>query len=188
MPNESKPPRRDVIVGTAMAFSAVGLGFAAYPFLAQMAPNPGSPRDSIDIDLSGFAVGSERQFAWKGKPILVRHRTVEEIKAMQAVRIEDLFDPVARVDGQPAALPASDANRFAQGEPRWLVVVGLCTKEGCILKPVDASVPRDLLETWTCLCCASRFDASGRVRKGPAPQNLAVPPYRLVAKDRLEIG
>lgn len=188
MSDTNRPPRRDFVVGTALAFVAVGAGFAFYPMLAQMAPNPASPRDAIDVDLSGFAVGSERHVAWKGKPILIRHRTQEEIKAMQAVRIEDLYDPVARVDGQPVTFPASDANRFAQADPRWLVVIGLCTKEGCILKPVDASLPRDLLETWTCLCCASRFDASGRVRKGPAPQNLAVPPYRLIAKDRLEIG
>lgn len=188
MQTKSTPPRRDFVVGAALAFSAVGLGFAVYPFVAQMAPNPSSPRDTIDIDLSGIRVGAERQYVWKGKPILIRHRTSDEIKAMQAVRMEDLIDPVARVDGYPTTLPASDANRFAHAEPRWLVIVGLCTKEGCILKPVEASQPRDLVENWTCLCCASRFDASGRVRKGPAAQNLAVPPYRLIAKDRIEIG
>lgn len=181
-------PRRDFLVGSAVTFSAVGLGFALYPMFAQMAPHPGSPRDTIDVDLATIAVGKEKRFAWKARPLLVRHRPPEEISAMQRARLADLRDQFARVDGQPPALPATDANRTMQADARWLVVIAVCTYRGCILKAQDDLTSRDAEDAWVCPCCASHYDASGRVRKGPAPHNLAVPAYRLMSRNRLEIG
>jgi len=41
---------------------------------------------------------------------------------------------------------------------------------------------------WYCPCHGSQYDTSGRVRHGPAPRNLVVPPYRFASDARVVIG
>jgi ubiquinol-cytochrome c reductase iron-sulfur subunit len=103
------------------------------------------------------------------------------------VALADLADPYARNAALPANAPASDANRTHAGKPEWLVVVGVCTHLACRLETHDA-IARDNNDGWLCRCHSARFDLAGRVRSGPARTNLSVPPYRFVARNRMEIG
>jgi len=41
---------------------------------------------------------------------------------------------------------------------------------------------------WICSCHGSQYDTSGRVRHGPAPANLPVPPYAFVSDTKIKIG
>ena len=105
----------------------------------------------------------------------------------RSVPLDGLFDPYAQNAALPKKAAASDANRTRADRPEWLVVVGLCTHLGCRLEAND-SFARESNDGWFCRCHAARFDLAGRVRSGPAPTNLAVPPYRFVARNLMEIG
>ena len=59
----------------------------------------------------------------------------------------------------------------------WLIVVGVCTHLGCVPLGNKPGDPRGEYGGWFCPCHGSHYDTSGRIRKGPAPQNLAVPDY-----------
>jgi ubiquinol-cytochrome c reductase iron-sulfur subunit len=104
----------------------------------------------------------------------VSHRTQDEIAAAQADDQADLIDP--------------ETDRTRVQRPEWLVVVGVCTHLGCIpigQKPTDS---RGRWNGWHCACHGSQYDTSGRVRRGPAPRNLAVPRYEFLDDDRIRIG
>lgn len=177
--------RRDFLVLSALAFTGVGAGVAVWPFVAQLAPNRSTRRDFIDIDLTLIKSGRMRQFSWRGLPILVRHRMTEEVGAARGTRLSELRDPAARVMGADAQLVASDDNRTKAGHEQWLVVVGLCTKDSCLTKMAE---DRSLDEALFCPCCASRYDVSGRVRSGPAPYNLSIPPCKFLSPLKLRVG
>lgn len=176
--------RRDVLLIAAGAFVAVGAGFATWPLISQMAPNRGSKRDTLDVDLERLAIGQTRQVPWMGLPILVLHRTQAQISEARETSLLSLPDPFARAKGADGKLDASDANRIKAGHAQWLVVVARCTKEHCIIKVSDVAPS----EAFICPCCASRYDASGRVRSGPASFNLEVPPYAFVSSTQIRLG
>jgi len=127
------------------------------------------PEEVLEVDLSGIAPGTTKRVQWNGKPVLVRHRTSEEISRARDVTEEALPDP------------ETDAARVQH--PQWLVVVGLCTHAGCI-----PNGPLGRYGGWYCLCHGSEFDTAGRVRQGPARTNMAVPPYRFISEQRIRIG
>jgi ubiquinol-cytochrome c reductase iron-sulfur subunit len=111
---------------------------------------------------------------WQGKPVFIRHRTPEEIARAEGVDVSALRDKQA------------DADRVEK--PEWLVMIGLCTHLGCIplgQKPTD---PKGDFDGWFCPCHGSHYDISGRIRKGPAPKNLAIPPYEFLNDTTLKIG
>jgi ubiquinol-cytochrome c reductase iron-sulfur subunit len=184
-----QPARRDFIVRAAQGFAAVGGIAALWPFLAQMAPNPGTaPPETRDVDLTRIAPGQTVTVPWKTQPISIRHRTSAEIARARAVRVSDLPDPAARSAQLPPNALASDENRTQAGYESWLVVVSLCTHMGCRLNATTASEAAASGEGWVCPCHAARFDLSGRVVGGPARTNLPVPPYRFLAPTRIRIG
>jgi ubiquinol-cytochrome c reductase iron-sulfur subunit len=161
---------------------------AIWPLVTSLSPNPGSPRDVVAVDLTGIGEGEWRMVRWRAMPVVVRHRTAQEIAAAREVPISELRDGLARVAGQPESLPATDQNRTKPGQQRWLVVTGLCPRSGCV---VDARRPGEDLEAgiaWFCPCDACRFDTSGRIRSGLSTENLAVPLYRFISPTRIEIG
>ncbi|MCP6059844.1 Rieske 2Fe-2S domain-containing protein [Klebsiella pneumoniae] len=41
---------------------------------------------------------------------------------------------------------------------------------------------------WFCPCHGSVYDTSGRIRQGPAPLNLALPPYAFTSDTKIVIG
>lgn len=157
--------RRNFLIKVTSVVGGAGVVAAAVPFVSSM--NPSSDvlaKATTEVDLSGIPEGGVHTVAWQGKPVFILHRTQEEIKAMQAS--EGGFEP------EP------DQKRVIK--PEWLVVVGICTHLGC--------VPNKEGPGWTCHCHGSQYDDSGRVVRGPAPHNLAVPPYRFITADKMVIG
>ncbi len=175
--NKNKTPsRRDFLFLTAGAVGAVGVASAMWPFIHSMNP----AKDvlalaSIDVDISSVAEGQAITIMWLGKPIFIRHRTTEEIERARQVDLAHLIDP------------ASDEERFPE-KPEWLVVVGICTHLGCVptgQKPTDN---KGTYQGYFCPCHGSEYDISGRVRRGPAPKNLDVPPYKFINDTTIRIG
>ena len=180
--------RGSIWLVVALAFVGVGLLLASRPFIAQMAPHPGTPvRETVDIEIGDIVPGQHVTVAWRGLPVIVMRRTSAEMAASRAVPVDVLVDRFARNEGLPADATATDVNRVQSAHPQWLVLIGVNPQSGCRLRVVDADA-RFNDETFLCPCDGSRFDALGRVRSGPARTNLRVPASRLVNPNRLRIG
>jgi ubiquinol-cytochrome c reductase iron-sulfur subunit len=115
---------------------------------------------------------------WRGKPVFIRYRTKDEIARAVATPPADLPDNKGAADGQ----------RVKKGKENWLVLVGICTHLGCIPKGQGLSDFKGDYGGWFCPCHGSHYDTSGRIRKGPAPRNLEVPPYEFVSDTKIKIG
>lgn len=167
--------RRDFLnIATASA-AAVGSAVAIWPFIDQMNPSADMLSLSvIEIDLSPIETGQRMTVKWRGKPVFVEHRTPT---AIDAARAED--DAILKD-------PERDVDRVHKAE--WLVLVGVCTHLGCIPLGQAQGAPRGDWDGWFCPCHGSHYDQSGRIRKGPAPRNLDIPPYRIVGETVLQIG
>lgn len=124
---------------------------------------------SLEVDLSKIEVGQTVTVKWRGKPVFIRRRTEGEIEKEVAVDVGSLRDPQADVDR------ATD--------PQWMVLVGVCTHLGCV--PISNAGDYN---GWFCPCHGSHYDASGRIRKGPAPYNLEVPEYKFMDGDKMVVG
>ncbi|MSO76051.1 MAG: ubiquinol-cytochrome c reductase iron-sulfur subunit [Alphaproteobacteria bacterium] len=167
--------RRDFLYLAATALGAVGAAAAVWPFIHSM--NPAADvlaLSTTDVDLGPVAEGQAITVVWRGKPIFVRHRGKQEIEELAKTDIATLPDPQA------------DAKRVKK--PEWLIMVGVCTHLGCVplgQKPTDS---RGEFGGWFCPCHGSHYDGSGRIRKGPAPKNLAVPPYEFTTDSTIRIG
>ncbi len=142
---------------------------------------------SIEVDLAPVQTGQAITVLWRGKPIFIRNRTPEEIEKAKAVEVKDLKDPDAEVLGV-SSLPATDANRTKPGKENWLVMVGICTHLGCIPKGQSAGDEKGPFGGWFCPCHGSAYDTSGRIRQGPAPRNLEIPPYGFIGDAKIKIG
>jgi ubiquinol-cytochrome c reductase iron-sulfur subunit len=188
-----EPTRRDFLYVASGAMAAIGAAAVAWPFIDQM--NPSSAvlaLASIEADISPVAVGQQVIFNWRGHPLFVRRRTPQEIATANAVPLSQLIDPVARNANLPDAAPATDANRVATasgaGKEEWLIVVGVCTHLGCTPTVSTPQSPQGEYGGWLCHCHGSQYDVAGRVRRGPAPQNLAVPPYSFLSPTKIKVG
>src|SRR6478672_11110892 len=167
--------RRDFLILTAGAIGAVGVAAAIWPFIDTLNP----ARDTLalsttEVDLAPIEVGQRLTVAWQGKPVFIAHRTPEEIKAAQDVDISQLREPQA------------DSDRVQR--PEWLVIIGICTHLGCIPLGQKAGDDRGQYGGWFCPCHGSVYDTSARIRQGPAPLNLAVPPYDFTSDTAIKIG
>jgi len=169
--------KRDMLQLIAGAGAAIGVGAIAWPFIDSMNP----ARDvlalaAIEVDLSPITAGQGITVVWQGKPIFVRHRTPQETKEAEDTPLNKLIEPQA------------DSARVKAGHSDWIVVIGICTHLGCVPlgnKPAD---PRGDYGGWFCPCHGSQYDTSGRVRVGPAPANLGLPPYAFVSDTKIKIG
>ncbi|MSP42033.1 MAG: ubiquinol-cytochrome c reductase iron-sulfur subunit [Alphaproteobacteria bacterium] len=165
-----EPTRRDFLYIATGAMGAVGAGALAWPFIDQLNPDTSvKALASIEVDISSVAEGAAITVTWRGKPVFIRHRTAEEIAAAEAVDLKELRDP------------QMDKDRVQK--PEWLIMVGVCTHLGCV--PLGQ---KGEYGGWFCPCHGSQYDTSGRIRKGPAPQNLAIPDYVFVTDNRVKIG
>lgn len=180
----AEPTRRDFLYIATGAMGAVGVGALAWPFIDQMNPDASAlALASIEVDVSAVEEGQSVTVKWRGKPVFIRYRTEAEVAEASAVPISDLPDQFARNANLPANADASDANRAAEGKEQWLVQVGICTHLGCV--PLgDAGEYKG----WFCPCHGSHYDTAGRIRKGPAPENLLIPPYEFVSDTTIKIG
>jgi ubiquinol-cytochrome c reductase iron-sulfur subunit len=181
--------RRDFIHIAATAFTAVGGAAALWPLISQMNPDASAlSLASVDLDLAPIQQGQAVTVMWRGKPIFVRHRTPEEIKQAQDVPLGELKDPVARLMDSTSEPAATDQARTKPGKEPWLVMVGICTHLGCIPKGQRTGDEKGPYGGWFCPCHGSAYDTSGRIRQGPAPENLAIPPYAFESDTKIKIG
>jgi len=167
--------RRDFLLISTTTLGVAGVALAAWPFIHSINP----AKDvlalaSTEVDLSSIEVGMAITAMWRGKPVFIRHRTAEEIQAAESVDLGELRDPQA------------DADRIQQ--PEWLITVGVCTHLGCIPSGQSIGDARGDFGGWYCPCHGSHYDTSGRIRKGPAPFNLPVPPYAFTDDTNIVIG
>lgn len=184
-----EPTRRDFLTLATNAFVLVGGAVTLWPFLAQMNPDAGTQAlATIEVDLAPIQVGQAITVLWRGKPIFIRHRTSEEVQQARSVALDVLPDELARNAALPEATLAIDTNRVKDGKENWLILVGICTHLGCIPKGQALGDSKGDFSGWFCPCHGSHYDTSGRVRKGPAPRNLAVPLYGFVSDTKILIG
>ena len=170
MSKKIKSERRDFLFTVTYTVGAVGVGATIWPLIDQM--NPDSSVKALattEVDVSDVKLGKTITVLWRGKPIFIRRRTQEEIKEASAVDLKDLKDP------------QKDSDRAKN--PEWLVMVGVCTHLGCV--PLGN---KGEYNGWFCPCHGSHYDISGRIRKGPAPNNLEIPKYEFVDNNIIKIG
>jgi ubiquinol-cytochrome c reductase iron-sulfur subunit len=166
------PTRRDFIHIAAISAAAVGGAAVAWPFIAQMNPSADTMAlASVEYDLSKIEPGMQVTINWRGKPLFIRNRTQAQI------------DAAIKDDGASMPDPQADADRHKEGKAEWLVLVGSCTHLGCV-----PTVGGGDYQGWFCPCHGSHYDTSGRIRKGPAPLNLAVPEYAFLSDTKVKIG
>ena len=181
--------RRDFLVVAGNAFAAIGAASLIWPFVQQMNPDASAKAlASVEVDLTPVKEGQAITAMWRGKPLFIRNRTKDEIAAAAKVDPAELPDAEARNGALPVTDPALDANRVKKGHENWLVLVGICTHLGCIPKGQSMGDAKGDFGGWFCPCHGSHYDTSGRIRKGPAPRNLEVPPYEFVSDSRIKIG
>jgi ubiquinol-cytochrome c reductase iron-sulfur subunit len=169
----AEPTRRDFLYIATGAVGAIGAVAALVPFIASMDPDAstvaaGAP---IEVDLAPIAEGQIIKVFWRSKPIFISHRTKQEIEGARKVNVSSLPDP------QP------DSQRVKEGHDQWLVLIGICTHLGCIPLAHQGDYGG-----FFCPCHGSQYDTSGRIRQGPAPANLPLPPYDFVADNKIRIG
>ncbi len=167
--------RRDFLLIATATVGAAGAALAVWPFIDSL--NPAKDTLAVattGVDLSPIEPGQAITVVWQGKPVFIRRRTPEDIKAA--------------VDGDAAALPDPQPDGARVQKAEWLILVGVCTHLGCIPLGQKASDLKGDFNGWFCPCHGSHYDTSGRIRKGPAPKNLEVPPYKFLDDNRIEIG
>ena len=183
----AEPTRRDFLYIATGAVGAVGVAATAWPFIHEMNPSADVlALASIEVDLAPIQAGQAVTFIWRSHPLFVRRRTPDEIAAAKTVKVDDLIDALARNDNLPDSAPATDENRVMK--PEWLVLVGVCTHLGCTPQASTPQSRQGDYGGWLCHCHGSQYDTAGRVRVGPAPRNLDVPPYAFLSDTRLKIG
>lgn len=182
--DEPAGTRRDFLYYATAGAGAVATGAAVWPLINQMNPSADvQALASIYVDVSTVEVGTQLTVKWLGKPVFIRRRTEDEIAAGRAVEVSELVDPNAENANKPGA-PATDENRTLDEAGEWLVMVGVCTHLGCV--PIgDGSGD---FGGWFCPCHGSHYDTAGRIRKGPAPRNLAVPVAAFEDESTLKLG
>jgi ubiquinol-cytochrome c reductase iron-sulfur subunit len=169
--------KRDFLQLVAGAGAAIGAAAIAWPLIDSMNPSKDVlALSSIEVDLTPISAGQGIVVSWQGKPIFVRHRTEAEIKEAVDTPLSALADP------------QTDQARTKAGHSDWIVLIGICTHLGCIPLGNKPSDPRGDYGGWFCPCHGSQYDTSGRVRHGPAPANLPVPPYAFEADTKIKIG
>ncbi len=175
------PTRRDFLMVATGALAGVGAVATAWPFINNLNPAADTlALASIEVNVSPIAVGQAITAKWRGKPVFIRHRTPEEIKEAEEVPLSELRDP------------ATDTSRVTDSakkvRPEWLIVIGICTHLGCVPQGNKPGDPRGEFGGWLCTCHGSQYDTAGRIRKGPAPLNLALPDYLFTSDTLVRIG
>jgi|TARA_B110000967_G_scaffold204540_1_gene247246 ubiquinol-cytochrome c reductase iron-sulfur subunit len=168
--SDKKIERREFLFTASYAVGAIGVGAVVWPLVDQMNPDASvKAMASTEVDISSLQPGKTITVLWRGKPVFIKRRTPEEITEAKAVKMQDLKDP------------QKDEDRTKKSE--WLVMLGVCTHLGCV--PLN---DKGDYNGWFCPCHGSHYDTSGRIRKGPAPTNMAIPPYEFLDNNKIKIG
>ena len=167
--------RRDFLYLAATAVGGLGAAIFVWPLIDSLNPSADVlAESSIDVDLSPITVGQRVTVKWRGNPVFIDHRTPKEISEARSVNVAELRDP------------QTDAERVKK--PEWLIVIGVCTHLGCVPLGQKPNSERGQWGGWFCPCHGSVYDTSGRIRKGPAPKNLYLPPYVFKTDTSVRIG
>ena len=162
-----QPTRRDFLYIATGAVGAVGVGFAAWPFVHQMNPDASAlALASIEVDVGDIEEGQSIIVKWRGKPIFIRNRTAKEIEDAKAGDAAELIDGLARNPNVAADAAATDANRTAEGKENLIVMIGICTHLGCPPAWLEAQ------NKFKCPCHGSGYYKSGINFEGPTPRPL----------------
>lgn len=175
-PKDHGQSRRDMLYYATAGMAAVATGAAVWPIIDSMNPTADVAALSvIDVDLSGVPVGTRITAKWHGKPIFISHQTKKQIaEAVAADHDPSLIDP------------ATYAQRAQHAD--WMIQIGICTHLGCIPLGQGPQDPRGRWGGWYCPCHGSQYDTAGRIRAGPAPKNLYLPPYHYKSDTVVSIG
>jgi len=198
MNDEVDHSRRRLLTAATVGTGAIGVAFAAVPFLASWQPSArakalGAP---VEVDASKLDAGQMLKVVWRGQAVFVVRRVksiIEQLGNHDAL----LADPQSNDSMQPDYIKSSGAARARN--PEYWVGFAVCTHLGC--SPLGAFEPNDafqvagtdLGQNWPggfyCPCHGSKYDISGRVFKSmPAPKNLPVPSYTFTGDARILIG
>lgn len=176
--------RRDFLYVATGAAGGIATAAAVWPLVNQMNPSADvQALASIQVDISGVDEGSQITVKFLGKPVFIRHRTPGDISKAKEVDPASLPDPLARNPNIAANSPATDENRTIAGKEDWLVMIGVCTHLGCV-PLADAGQ----FNAWFCPCHGSTYDTAGRIRFGPAPENLHIPVASFVSDTVIQLG
>ncbi|MEM9233662.1 MAG: ubiquinol-cytochrome c reductase iron-sulfur subunit [Pseudomonadota bacterium] len=184
--------RRDFIhllaIGTA---AAAGVGIAI-PLVHQM--NPAADVRALatkEVNIAGVEPGQAIKVIWQGKPVFIRRLTEREITTTSAEPANLIKDTDSRNENAPGE-PADAANRLVGPEGAavddFVVVLGVCTHLGCVPLGTEPGENKGDYGGWFCPCHGSHYDPFGRIIKGPAPQNLPVPPLQFVTDSTIRLG
>ena len=177
--------RRDFLYFATAGAGAVTAGAAIWPLVNQMNPSADvQALSTIRVDVGGVQTGQQISVKYLGKPVFIRRRTEAEIQEARAVELSDLPDQIARNPNIEAGAPATDANRTLDEAGEWLVEIGVCTHLGCV--PIGDGGGD--YNGWFCPCHGSHYDSAGRIRKGPAPENLHIPVAEFVDDTTIKLG
>ncbi len=172
---DDQKSRRDFLIVATGAVGAVGTALSVWPLIDSM--NPAADvlaLSSTEVNIAPIQLGQAITVTWRGKPVFIRHRGPEEIKAAR--------------DTDPASLIDPEKDEIRAKKPEWLIMVGVCTHLGCIPLGQKTGEPKGEFGGWFCPCHGSHYDTSGRIRKGPAPKNLEIPPHAFVNDTTVKIG
>ena len=173
--DDNKENRRDFLYLSSITIGGVGLAAFMWPFIKSMNPAEDTlALGTTEVDISNVDEGQSVTVKWRGKPVFIRKRTQEEINEANNVDVASLKDPI------------EDGARVQK--PEWLILIGVCTHLGCVPLGQKATDTKGEYNGWFCPCHGSHYDTSGRVRKGPAPDNLPVPPYKFISDTKILIG
>lgn len=176
--------RRDFLYYATAGAGVVATGAAVWPMVNQMNPSADvQALSSIRVDVSGVDVGTQITVKYLGKPVFIRRRTEAEIEAAKEVPMSDLIDPTSENPNKPGT-DAADINRVVGDNEEWLVMIGVCTHLGCV--PIGDGAGD--FGGWFCPCHGSHYDTAGRIRKGPAPENLHIPVAEFADETTIKLG
>jgi ubiquinol-cytochrome c reductase iron-sulfur subunit len=185
--DRSTTSRRHFLLATTAIVGAVGAIAATWPLIDQSNPDAHTraARETVEFDLADLLPAQQRLVHWKNVLIFVVRRTAGMLAEMQdTTSVARLMDPNSETRQQPAYA----RNWHRSIDPEYAVLVGVCTRCGCVPSYLAEASPPDLVGGYVCPCCASHYDPAGRAYSGPAQYNLPIPPYEIVDRTRILIG
>jgi len=172
-----EPRRRDFLSIAALSFGGVGVAAVIVPLVNQMNPSADVlAQSTTEIDLSAIAPGQAIKASFRKQPLFVRNLTPLEIVEADKVAVSSLRDPETLTQ------------RTREGKKNWLITLGVCTHLGCVPLGAGEGEIKGEYGGYFCPCHGSIYDTAARIRKGPAPKNLAVPEYKFSSETTVTVG
>lgn len=173
--NNGNITRRRFLTLASTVLGAVGVGFAAAPFIRAMSPTKDILASGVlEVDISDLKEGNLKTIIWRKQPVFIVRRTPAMIQSTDQINPSNLVDPAAPKD------------RVLR--PDLFVSIGICTHLGCVPKWRPDGVPETNIPGFYCPCHGGKYDSLGRRLGGPPPENLHLVPYKIQSDNKLVIG